>query len=288
MTKKKAIRRYFKRIITRIKKSNFYRKYKRAMLVSFLVLVITFLYIQVSLSSLSELRLDFLKLKNDYEASYPCHEDCLLSRQKLRDKVVANFYKDKNIYQDWQKYWQESLESKNYDLQKELLNIALALASDEKISLILADSLLKPGIDSKAKANIINIYFSNIDDSNLADYYFNLLKDADSKIKQSALLAISNLADKEAIISTERFLLIENLILDKTIEKNLTTDLLFLLFELELSSSEQARATLISIYENTSDRVIKYLVAEHLNSLGLNDYSAPELSELEIKNYFFS
>lgn len=256
------------------------------MLIASLVLVITFLYVQVSLSSLSELRLDFLSLRNDYEASYPCHEDCLLSRKKLRDKVVANFYSDKNLYLDWQKYWQDSLENKNYDLQKELLNIALALSEDEKISLILADSLLKADIDSQAKANIINIYFSNLDDSNLADYYFKVLKDGDSKLRQSAVLAISNLADKEALISKERFLLIKNLILDPDTEKNLVTDLLFLLFELELSSFEQARVSLISIYENTSDRVLKFLIAEHLNSLGLKDYIAPQLSDFELKTFF--
>lgn len=286
MKKKKALKRYFKRIIKKIKKSNFYQKYKKVMLIASLVLVITFLYVQVSLSSLSELRLDFLSLRNDYEASYPCHEDCLLSRKKLRDKVVANFYSDKNLYLDWQKYWQDSLENKNYDLQKELLNIALALSEDEKISLILADSLLKADIDSQAKANIINIYFSNLDDSNLADYYFKVLKDGDSKLRQSAVLAISNLADKEALISRERFLLIKNLILDQGTEKDLATDLLFLLFELELSSSEQARAALISIYENTSDRVLKYLISEHLNSLGLKDYIAPQLSDFELKTYF--
>lgn len=286
MKKKKALKRYFKRIIKKIKKSNFYQKYKKVMLIASLVLVITFLYVQVSLSSLSELRLDFLSLRNDYEASYPCHEDCLLSRKKLRDKVVANFYSDKNLYLDWQKYWQDSLENKNYDLQKELLNIALALSEDEKISLILADSLLKADIDSQAKANIINIYFSNLDDSNLADYYFKVLKDGDSKLRQSAVLAISNLADKEALISRERFLLIKNLILDQGTEKDLATDLLFLLFELELSSSEQARAALISIYENTSDRVLKYLISEHLNSLGLKDYIAPQLSDFELKTFF--
>lgn len=286
MKKKKALKRYFKRIIKKIKKSNFYQKYKKVMLIASLVLVITFLYVQVSLSSLSELRLDFLSLRNDYEASYPCHEDCLLSRKKLRDKVVANFYSDKNLYLDWQKYWQDSLENKNYDLQKELLNIALALSEDEKISLILADSLLKADIDSQAKANIINIYFSNLDDSNLADYYFKVLKDGDSKLRQSAVLAISNLADKEALISKERFLLIKNLILDPDTEKNLVTDLLFLLFELELSSFEQARVSLISIYENTSDRVLKFLIAEHLNSLGLKDYIAPQLSDFELKTFF--
>lgn len=286
MKKKKALKRYFKRIIKKIKKSNFYQKYKKVMLIASLVLVITFLYVQVSLSSLSELRLDFLSLRNDYEASYPCHEDCLLSRKKLRDKVVANFYSDKNLYLDWQKYWQDSLENENYDLQKELLNIALALSEDEKISLILADSLLKADIDSQAKANIINIYFSNLDDSNLADYYFKVLKDGDSKLRQSAVLAISNLADKEALISRERFLLIKNLILDQGTEKDLATDLLFLLFEMELSSSEQARAALISIYENTSDRVLKYLISEHLNSLGLKDYIAPQLSDFELKTYF--
>lgn len=286
MKKKKALKRYFKRIIKKIKKSNFYQKYKKVMLIASLVLVITFLYVQVSLSSLSELRLDFLSLRNDYEASYPCHEDCLLSRKKLRDKVVANFYSDKNLYLDWQKYWKDSLENKNYDLQKELLNIALALSEDEKISLILADSLLKADIDSQAKANIINIYFSNLDDSNLADYYFKVLKDGDSKLRQSAVLAISNLADKEALISKERFLLIKNLILDPDTEKNLVTDLLFLLFELELSSFEQARVSLISIYENTSDRVLKFLIAEHLNSLGLKDYIAPQLSDFELKTFF--
>lgn len=203
---------YFKKRFKKLRKHKFYKKYNKVILVSFLVLFIIFLFIQVSLSSVSEIRLDFLGLRNEYELSVPCHEDCLINRKKLKDSVIANWSIDKNLHLDWQRYWQEAVEEKNYELQRELIAIAFEISDNEEMSLFLADCLLDVGLDSQTRASIINNYFSKLNDNNLATYYFNLIEEGDDNLKRSALLAISNFTDKEAIFSDERLLLLRILL----------------------------------------------------------------------------
>lgn len=285
---KKKILQFIKRWELKIKGSKLYKKYGKVFLISSLILIIIILGLQVSLSSLSQVRLDFLKLRDAYNSNYPCHEDCLMWRGQLRAVVVSNFASDENLYSDWLRYWQESIEEKNYDLQKELISIALELDDQEEVSLVLAESVLDLSLDSQSRANIINIYFSKLDDTSLANYYFNLLAEGDSNLKRSALIAISNFSDKEAVINPERLAIIEGLIMSPDIEKDLLADLLFLLFELELYQTEETRATLFSIYENSGDVVIRHLVAQHLDALGLVGYLEPQLSEAELENYFTS
>ena len=175
---------------------------------------------------------------------------------------------------------------KNYNLQKELLNIAVVVKENDYLEEVLTDNLLNKTIDEKTKANIINIYLVSLDDPNLSSYYLSIIKSSKEDLQLAAIRAISSLSDKSRALKIQDASGISDLILDERTDASIKLDLIFLLFDYEVLFPEEVNKLFIFIYEDCEDMVIKYIAAEHLIKLGQNDFLLPQVTRDEWDAYF--
>ena len=262
------------------------KKRKYILILAAISLLIILLYLVLMMSRVSTARINFLALKNSFKNSYPCHESCLLKRRELRKEVISNWKTERKLSDDWLKYWKISILEKDYTLQKELLNIAVAVRERDYLEEVLTDNLLNKTIDEKTKANIINIYLISLDDPNLSSYYISIIKSSKEDLQVAAIRAISSLSDKSRALKIQDAPGISDLILDERTSANIRLDLFFLLFDYEALFPEEVNKLFIFIYEDSSDKVIQYIAAEHLIKLGQNDFLLPYVTQGEWDAYF--
>jgi len=284
---KKWLRRLFKkggwnRFVRRIK-----RRKKRYILISFSIAIfILALYLLLMMNKVSESRVAFLALKNSFKNSYPCHESCLINRNKLRTQVVNNWNEDVKIRGDWLKYWENSILKKDYNLQKELLIIATQVYKNDYFDQLLVDNLLNDKIDEMTKVNIINPYLIFFNDVNLSTYYFSLISNSGENLQSAAIRALSSLSDKKRALKVEGLFVIRDLLLNEKISSNIKLDLIFLLFDYEVIFPEKVNDIFSDIYESSDNVAIKYITADHLIKLGRSGISLPEITREEWDSYF--
>jgi hypothetical protein len=277
-------KRFFKRLFSF--KHRQYLKKRWFLFFSLIFLSLLLSYLVISISRINSVRLEFLSLKNSFGRDRFCHEDCLLERRESIKKIVSAWQKDPDILKDWEKYWQESLDNNNYDLQIELLTIALAVYGAENPPDSLINFLLNKESDPISKANIINIFLSRMDDSDLAPYYFSILQSKDDDVLKSAVVkALSNISLKEGVLKAEDLEIIKRLLLDTSCP-DLKLDLFFLLSDYKDFFPEEFKQTAIYIYDNTTDPIIKYLAADCLLSLNVNGYPLPSVLDEDWQKYF--
>lgn len=261
------------------------RGYKKLLIISIMSLILIFLYLSITITNVSSARLDLFSLKQDYLNYTTCHENCLINRSGLRDEVVSNINTDTKMVSDWKKYWEESVENKQYAWQKELLTLIYHSDNKEEIDLYLVDYLISDSVDKETKVNIINLYLSTLNDSSFVPYYIYLIGEEDKSLKIAAIRALSNLKEKEKILSDSHLKTIKDSILDESELKVIKIDLFFLLTDLYLIKSEEVSTIVKEIYENINDEGLKYLAADFLTAKGFTDYSSTEIPDVDWNAY---
>jgi hypothetical protein len=256
-------------------------KYLYALIPLFIIIA----YFTISILRIDSERIDFLILNKQTAHSKPCHDDCLLERNKTKEEIVLAWDSNDKLFSDFKKYWQESVEKGDYMWQKELLKIALEV-QDEKILVFLSDYLIATEVDDKTKANIINIYLSVLDDSSLMPYYLSILENDSMVLKHAAIKAVSSLRNKKTAFNVTDIEILEKILYDPKSSPDLKLDTFFLFLDYENYFLSQVKKVLISMYENNNDPIIRYLASERLLSLGLDNYSLPITTENDWHNYF--
>lgn len=229
-------------------------------------------------------RLNFLSLKESWADNYPCHEECIVKRGDVKSEILSNWNKDQNLKKDWLNYWQESLENNNNNLQIKLLKLAY-LTQDHKFFIpILSEFISKEDINYNTKINIINSYFSNIDNSDLNNfYYFILMEDGYSwQLKISAINALLKSGHKKEFYKISHLNEISSLLIDDNTYLKLKPYLFFLLADYRELFPEEVEEKMIFVFNNSDDDVVRYLIFDFLPSLNLEE---PKLQSDEWEKY---
>lgn len=269
----------FEKLLFKIK--NLKWKYLYALIPLFIVIV----YFTVSLLRVDSERIDFLIFNKQTAQSKACHDDCLLERNSAKEEIILAWDGNEKLFTDYKKYWQESVDEIDNARQIELLKIGVEV-QDERILYFLSDYLVATEVDDKTKANIINIYLSVLDDSNLMPYYLSIIKNDSTALKHAAIKAISSLRNKESVFKASDIEILEKILYNPISDSDLKLDTFFLLIDYENIYFPQVKQSLISLYENNDDPVIRYLASEKLLSLGLDSYSLPITTENDWHDYF--
>lgn len=278
----------WQKVKEKIKNFIYFKKDKRKKIIILVFLIILcFIFLIFSpFIFISQERADFLLWQEQYKTSSVCHEACLINRDKMEEKIINNWSNSKKLILDWKKYWQESLEYNNYDLQRALLSLALNTSSQEDFSLFLLDILASDQVEDQEKANIIKFFFASLNRSDLLPYYFSLLGVSNNNLQQAAILAISNLHNKKDILNISQIKKLENVVVSKDLSLQVRLDTLFLLLEYKSYFSEDIADSLINICDKTDNNLIKYFAIQNLISLGITNYELPKLSTEDLNYYF--
>jgi len=252
----------------------FFKVKSRPYLSSFLFLVLTlFLYLFFSLSSVSASRVELLALKKEMVKQPACHEDCRYERKKSREKLALSLAEDERLLADIEKYFsliQADSPTENLLPDKEVMPEATPDFLEELIKIIsqaygannppsfLIDYLAHPAGDEKIKALIVREFLTEMTNPELVDYYFLILNSASSEsLKEEAIKALSNKVNKPASFLTEHLDIILNLISSGVLSPSLNLDLIFLLSEYYQLYPIETKQTLISIYDNNTDPILR-------------------------------
>ncbi len=245
--------------------------------------------------------------------NYPiCHESCFYERQ-LYKQVIAADWDDPQINQRVKDLI--LAENNNLDFRLELLDV-LSFRTD----LTLPDYLnnyLASGSEIRVKEKIKEIFsldkasidelmirFNNsasigmqVDilrdlqkksDSSLAGFYLDLIAgEFDLRLKNSALLALSNLLPSETYVTIDFLGRIKELIFAPATNKYLRKELILLLGDYLSVQEKSVTKILVEAYSDEAviDKFSRLFTADILNRLSANNYAKPEISAAEWQEY---
>jgi hypothetical protein len=263
-------------------------KTKKILFGTLLVCFFIISYLIVSLFSINTNRLELAQFRKDVMLAGPCHEDCLLKRKLVEEKLGGSLKTDSKLENDIKKYFLENDgDINNVGFQKELLKIiVLAYGSNNPPEFIL-DYLTNQNSNPAIKAEIIRLFLASIPDKSLFDYYFLVLNSAEDKlVKEEALRTLSNLENKINVFKVEEIINLKELILSEDISLSLRSDILLFLGEYYPVFTEETKLALTEIYASTQEPIIKIFAADMLISFGYNEFLIPEASDAEWADYF--
>lgn len=264
------------------------RKFFFIVLMGFVLIGI---YLFLAFILISSARLELANLKKEMIKVGPCHEECLRLRLLSEEKIASSLKNDKKLRDDLKNYFFENGDD-NLAFKKEILKIiALAYGANNPPDFII-DYLIDKNGDASLRAEIISLFLAKTNEPEFVEYYFAIL-DSEEKIeiKEAAVNALSNLADKQTIFQAQQIEVIKNLILSDNSDSNKTTlhlkaNFLFLLSDYFPLFPQETKLSLTTIYASVQEPILKALAAETLNNFGFSEFKAPEISEAEWEKYF--
>lgn len=269
-----------------------YLKIKRHRWLFFVIFLIMFAitYLSISLFSVSQARLKLLELQKNLVMTGPCHEDCLLYREKLKRELAINFKTDKRLQADIKdlllKTYDDNYGS-NLAFKTSLLEIIASASDAGSPPDFIVDYLLAPESPSEIKAEIIKLFLIKADSPVLIDYYFSILNSSEPEIiKAAAVQALSNVSDKKEYFQEEQITILKNLIISGRDSLNLRADLLFLLTDFYQFFPKEAALALQDVYDNSEFVIIKAFAADSLNKLGFLELVPPATAPDDWNQYF--
>ncbi len=241
-----------------------------------------------------------------------CHESCFYERQVYKQVIAANLEKEKIAARV------ESLilaEDNNLRFRLELLD-ALSFKDGLRLPDYLGNYLASGeeeavkekirevfGLDRASSVELIDRLKNSsstaerIDlldslreksDSSLAGFYLDLvINESDLKIKNGALLALSNLVPSSDYVSDDFLSKIRRTIFDPATNQYLRKELILLLGDYLSIQEKIVNQLLVDIYSDEAviDKFSRLFAAGILNRLSANSYAEPEISSSEWQAY---
>ncbi|MDI3496052.1 MAG: hypothetical protein PWQ35_73 [Patescibacteria group bacterium] len=275
----------FKKISHKIKiflKKKKKKKIKRVYLIIIIIGFIALFYILFLLGSVSSNRLLLAELNSDYKNLGICHEACLLVREEREKKVISVWPNEKELFIDWQNYWQEAVLINNQKQQQALLALIAETSSREEVAPFLIDYLSDSDTTAITKANII-YYFTNLKSYDLSNYLFSLLESENTELLGAIIYALTNI-DKTKICTSENINLLKDFINRESLNNDIKLDALFLLRS--CGNRTEVEEALIAIMKKEQNQVLLYFTIEGLKAIGNYDYPLPLLSPEDVSDYF--
>ena len=264
----------------------FLKKRKFILIISLpLLIIIYFLFLFLSVSPS---RLELAELKKAMKSTGPCHEDCLLARQLVEERIASALKNDRRLKDDIKKYLlEQDINISNLEFKRELLEIIHSAYGPDNPPDFIINYLIDKNGDVRLKAEIIRIFLADSNEPSLTEYYFALLNSGeDSAIKEEAVKALSNLTNKADIFNQDEIEMLKDLILKDNQPLNLKSDILFLLSDYFLLFPEKTKSALTEIYISASEPIIKAFAADILNNFGYSEFIGPEISADQWFEYF--
>jgi len=245
--------------------------------------------------------------------NYPiCHESCFYER-RLYKQIIAAKWDDPKINSRIRNLI--LAEDNNLDFRLELLDVL-----SFRTNLALPDYLnnyLASGTEVRVKEKIKGVFgldktsvdelvsqFNNsvsieaqVDvlhdlqeksDSSLADFYLDLITgEFDLQIKNSALLALSNLLPSETYATADFLEQIKKIIFNPATNKYLRKELILLLGDYLAVQEKIVTEILVEAYSDEAviDKFSRLFTVDILNRLSANNYAKPEISASEWQEY---
>lgn len=241
-----------------------------------------------------------------------CHESCFYERQIYKQVIAANLgreevgdrvkslilAKDNNL-----RFRLELLDALSLQDGLQLpdyLGNYLASGEEETVKEKIRDLFGLDRVSSVELADRLNNSSSTAErlslldslrgksDSSLADFYLGLvINEADLKVKNGALLALSNLNPSPDYISDDFLAKIRKTIFDPATDQYLRKELVLLLGDYLPFQEKVVNQMLVDIYSDEAaiDKFSRLFAAGILNRLSANSYAEPEISSSEWQAY---
>jgi hypothetical protein len=281
----------FKKIFRRRPKFFSIFKRHRSLLIFPIIIFLLSIYFLSVIFLISPANAKLLSLQKNIEAAGPCHEGCLLARKQLRDELATYFKQDKKFQKNVENLFLADSANKNstssLNFKKELLEIMFEANGAGNPPDFIADYFLSAEAQPELKAEIIRLFLAPVANSELIDYYFAVLNSEESvAIKTEVVKALSSLANKGAYFKVEEIYQLEDLVLNSNAPLNSKADFIFLLSDFYDFFPVETQRSLTTIFQNSSQNVVKSFVAAALNNFGFSEFVAPEVTETEWVEYF--
>jgi len=251
------------------------------------VFLIGLVYLLISLASLSSLELTLARLRASIGGV--CHEDCRLARMAWRSELTAAVKPgNRKMEQRIADYLLDSQET--IEFKEELLQIYKGIYQSDNLPGYLSNYLQDERFSSDLQVLIFNYFFVNPAATAAdVDYYFMILdSQADLKLKQAAIQAISNVEDKTSYFTEPQLNLISTLAQSSGIAEKLRQSLILLLGDYYNLFPEKTNNILLVIYNSPeADDISRYFAADILNRYLLTaEVPEPFISDEEWEGYY--
>ncbi len=280
---------HFKRSLLALRSEGRRAAYRRLFIIGSILSLVTLIIILPALSA-SSAQVELMALKKSIDEVGPCHEACRQERLARREKVASKLLDDDKLRQDIASYFQ--INNSNHselalDFYQELLAIInLAYGNNEPPSFLI-DYLAEPAGREDVKALIIRLVLSRVAEPNLAEYYFTLLEGKYSRIlKEEALRSLNIFPESSDFLQVEHINRLARLIISSETEDVLKPSLIFLFARYYHNFSEEVLVQADKTYLESSEPVVKSLIADLMSSWGQMGYIYPEIEEAEWEKYF--
>lgn len=280
---------HFKRSLLALRSEGRRAAYRRLFIIGSILLVVA-LVVLLPILSVSSAQVELLALKKSSDLGGPCHEACRQERLVRRQKIVGSLLDDDKLLLNIASYFQINNSSNSelaVDFYQELLSIInLAYGTKEPPSFLI-DYLAEPAGRDEVKALIIRLVLSRVAEPELADYYLAILEGSASRIlKEEAIRSLNVFPASSDFLQVQHVDRLANLIMSSETEDLLKPSLIFLLGRYYHNFPEEVVLKVDKLYLESSEPVIKLLVADLMASWGMTGYAYPEVSDSQWQKYF--
>lgn len=245
----------------------------------FIILILSFLIILLSSDRERAKLYAYTKMSNQAT----CHEDCFYKKNKLERELLENWDNNKSLFFDWQNYFSSSLEKNNGKEQEALLSLASKSSEKLKVLDYLASILIRDDISEDAKARIINIVITPLNDSRFSSYCLEMLHDSYAENLMSAsLLCLSNMEEEVELLEVDSERIV-SLILSNKYSLDFQIDLAYFYFSEKVLDMNRKVNNAKKLYSNSQNVFVQDIAVKYLITMQEEGYERLDLESEWLK-----